>query len=629
LNLALCYTCFMAKWRNNSKFLGDIPPDAQGELCVQCRGAVAIIRVEAAILGIQKPQVQKKLDMIYDFTTYAHRELYKFATCIFFTRSENDRVEVYLDEIAAAAFEAKRRLIHVFGLNAEKFSDPVGLIVPMIADAVVHEWLHHEIDLDERPARFASEQLYAALLDKTWPRLPSAVANMVWSHMVCPLKKGKQHPEAHVTFDECLLCMDNEKAPDCPVWELRWQLLGRRPSRLGTYHVTEAVHPRRAYYDRIHDYSQMWDEVWDYFFGHAVHSHIQETYPRPYREIYVTQDFTRGNEKITLLGGIDAYDPAQRVVLEFKTYATLDFAARDEPESDHVYQAQAYVAMAKTSKPWLVVDKIRLVYLAKTRSHRGIARYREFLIEPKAPEDLEARAWALHDALQGGQPAPAQRCTPWVCRFCPHIGMCAEDYQARGILEHAEDLQRIIGRPRGPDFGENVLAGRETKAEHYRKSDQQFKRYLEQHKRGVEMILKWLQSLGHEVTAKEDALSTEIRKDPGTKGDWSGDYDLYDKTDDLKIDVKTTNVDQIWQTRSRLEACQGEPLLFYIVFLKSKPVEVRKVWADTLWRNKRHAGRKFNRSREPVYVFRKDLAEKVEADWSAFLTDDTKEEDQK
>jgi len=45
MELALCYTCFMAKWRIHSKFLSDIPPEAQGELCVQCRGAVAIVRV--------------------------------------------------------------------------------------------------------------------------------------------------------------------------------------------------------------------------------------------------------------------------------------------------------------------------------------------------------------------------------------------------------------------------------------------------------------------------------------------------------------------------------------------------------------------------------------------------------
>jgi hypothetical protein len=197
--------------------------------------------------------------------------------------------------------------------------------------------------------------------------------------------------------------------------------------------------------------------------------------------------------------------------------------------------------------------------------------------------------------------------------------MCAEDYHARGILEHAEDLQRIIGRPRGPDFGENTLAERELKTERYRKSDEQFKSYLEQHKRGIDMISKWLLSQNHEITIADSAASTTITKDPRKKGAWEGDYDIYDKTADMKIDVKTSNVEGIWFTRSRLEAVQGEPLLLYIIFLKAKPIAVRKIWVDTLWKDRRHAGRKRNRSGEPVYIFRKDLAEKVEASWEEYM----------
>jgi hypothetical protein len=98
--------------------------------------------------------------LIWDFTTYRQRELYKFAACIFFTRSKDDRVEIYLDEIATAAFDARHRLIHHFGLKPKEVAKPYDLIVLMIAGAVVHEWLHHETHLEEKAARFASEQLY-------------------------------------------------------------------------------------------------------------------------------------------------------------------------------------------------------------------------------------------------------------------------------------------------------------------------------------------------------------------------------------------------------------------------------------------------------------------------------------
>jgi hypothetical protein len=103
--------------------------------------------------------------MIWDFTTYAQRELYKFATCIFFARSKDERVEIYLDEIATAAFEATRRLIHRFGLNPKIVADPYDLIVILIAESVVHEWLHHEAHLEERGAEFAGEQLHQAFLE--------------------------------------------------------------------------------------------------------------------------------------------------------------------------------------------------------------------------------------------------------------------------------------------------------------------------------------------------------------------------------------------------------------------------------------------------------------------------------
>jgi len=105
-----------------------------------------------------------KQRMIWDFTTYAQRKVYKFAACMFFTRSKDDRVEVYLDEIATAAFEAIHRLIHHFGLKSKMVADPSDLVVLLIAGAVVHEWLHHEAQLEEEAVRFASEQFYQAFL---------------------------------------------------------------------------------------------------------------------------------------------------------------------------------------------------------------------------------------------------------------------------------------------------------------------------------------------------------------------------------------------------------------------------------------------------------------------------------
>jgi hypothetical protein len=189
MELVLCYICWMTNWRKCGRFLGDIPPEAQGELCAECHGMVAVIRADVPILERAKPTVQKKLDLIWDFTTYTRRELYKFATCIFFTRGEGDRIEVYLDEIAAASFEAQRRLAPALGLNPEDMPEPYELLIFLIDTSVVHEWLHHEAGLEERPARFGTEHVLKALTHPGWPGTATSLANMVWV-----LSRGRDAP---------------------------------------------------------------------------------------------------------------------------------------------------------------------------------------------------------------------------------------------------------------------------------------------------------------------------------------------------------------------------------------------------------------------------------------------------
>jgi len=573
--------------------------------------------------------LQSAQDIIYDFTTYARRKLYKFASCTVFTRSGNDRVEVYLDEIAAAALDVKHRVMHEFGLNENDVSVPAELLIPaiiptMIADAVVHEWLHHEVGLDEKPTCFASEQLRRALLDESWPYIPKTIAHMVWSHVVCPLRKDKSLVEGQVTFDDCLECYDDKKSSDCPVWELRKALLWSRSTQDGVYHVTEITNPRRAYFERIHDYSQRWDDRWDLFIGSAFHEKTQLNYPAHYREIFVWKDYQRGDEKARLVGHIDAYDAKQNIIIENKTWATLDYSFdRADPEEDHAFQGQTYIMLAESCTRWLRPTKIRFAYIAKTKSRRKLARYKEFLRDPNPPSDVEERVWDLHNALKAKMPPP-RRCTTYICKMCPHIYVCAEEYEARVVLEYLEGpdgLRQIIKR-RETDEQDG---GEEPKPARYAKSDVQFQSYLAQHARGVVMIAKWLQAQGREITIADHVKSTKIEKDPGKKGSWAGHYDIHDKTQDTKIDVKTTNSREIWFESTRLEACLEEPILLYYVFLKEKPLTVRKVWTDKLWQERRNARRKQNHSREWCYIFKPDIAELIEADWEKFKEEPEKQ----
>lgn len=107
--------------------------------------------------------------MIFDFTTSAQRKLYTFGTCLSFTRE--DVVEIYLDEIATAAFKSVAKIVQLAGVETiANIVDPRELTTLFISITLVHEWLHHEIGLDESPVAFATEQLQNALIDSDWPR---------------------------------------------------------------------------------------------------------------------------------------------------------------------------------------------------------------------------------------------------------------------------------------------------------------------------------------------------------------------------------------------------------------------------------------------------------------------------
>jgi hypothetical protein len=253
----------------------------------------------------------------------------------------------------------------------------------------------------------------------------------VWNRIPCP-KTGRE-----ISFEECLGCMDSVKHEDCPLWVIR-KSLAPRAVEPHVYHVTELTNPRKAYYSRLHSVCSDWSgSALDYVFGKAMHSFIQQGLPAEQREIFVWWNL--GDVKI--VGSIDAYDYVHRVLYEFKTYATIKFILeRNQPEPEHVYQAQAYVKLAQMSNPSINPEKIKIVYLAKARLPKvtiiegrkritrdeAEQRYKEFTLDPDPPEDLADRARMLDEALEKRKP-PKMRCSEWMCRECEYRKHCEED----------------------------------------------------------------------------------------------------------------------------------------------------------------------------------------------------------
>jgi len=319
---------------------------------------------------------------------------------------------LFVDEIAKAAYMMARKLQQQHGGRIEPLF--AHIFKHLIEDTTIHE-LGHLAGLSEPQTKEATRTLLRKKLMKV-------VDWMVWSLIPCP-KKNREL----ITWTECLKCTDDEKDESCPLWSIR-QDLAPRQTQAHTFHVTELTNPRKAYYERTEGHAEGWDEkAIDFFVGRAVHNYIQTKYAAQERELFCWWDLG----DIRIIGSADRVDIQHGILFEYKTYATLAFLLeRNKPEDDHVYQAQSYIELLKHSHPWIKVKKIKIVYIAKAKEpsvfgREQPARYKEFVLEPKPPEDLVERARMLDAALEKRKP-PKMKCADWMCKLCGYAAKCKE-----------------------------------------------------------------------------------------------------------------------------------------------------------------------------------------------------------
>lgn len=276
---------------------------------------------------------------------------------------------------------------------------------------------------------------------------------MGWTNIPCPKIGG-----VDVSWDTCLRCEDADKAPECPAWVIRHDL-APRPVTPGSYHVTELYDLRRSFFERTHDYSASWDEyALDFWIGKAAHAYLEQSYlrkwhdelpegskgiEREWRERYYSWNL---GDDIRVVGSPDLLDLLHipRVLHEFKTYGTIKFLLkRNEPEPEHVFQAQTYVKLIEELRPFDRPDIVRITYLAKAKLPRPIftgkgmiipngngkdgkpeRRYLEFNLAAEATKDVPERARGLDAALRDNV-VPNGHCAEWKCDGCHHAKECA------------------------------------------------------------------------------------------------------------------------------------------------------------------------------------------------------------
>lgn len=392
-------------------------------------------------------------------------------------------------------------------------------------------------------------------------KLLQKISTMGWELIKCP------KTDTNISWPECLRCDDKQKYPDCPLLAVR-EFAREREYQPNVYHVTELPHPRRSYFGRTIGYAKGWDEdsYITFLIGTATHRAVQSGFPRREIEIRVGRDF--GEFKVT--GSVDII--SKGVLYELKTSAGLGaLIERGHAQLDHVWQAQAYYSLLRATQPHLAetIKIIKIIYFGK--SGRGAKQYKEFKIKPEdISDDILARARILHEALNSGTP-PTEKCPSWLCGYCEYTGPC-----------------------------EGIKHG-------FKKNDSTFKRYLIQHKRGVERVAEILRTAGRTVEINPLAVSDVRIPDPAQKQ--RPEWDIEDLTAGKKIDVKTTTRRDLWCNAAQLERAAELDLIYYFVLIERD--EIRRIEAKKLYQMRTSVRRETNRFGEKGYVFPRDAAEVI------------------
>jgi len=198
-------------------------------------------------------------------------------------------------------------------------------------------------------------------------------------------------------------------------------------------HVSEVTQClRKSYYQRRRA-SRMTGMEAVIIIGSMIHLAIQDVL----RRYNFRPEFRIGMKEggVTLIGHIDAYDPDNNIVLEFKT---VDKIPEGRPWRSHEWQAKAYATMVDT-------DQAYIIYISRGRGDVKVYRVKK---DQELLEHLLDRAKELSRALRENEPPEPER-GPW-CNYCPWKWSC---FKSRSKNYYGRSRYESRGRGRGYDRG--------------------------------------------------------------------------------------------------------------------------------------------------------------------------------
>lgn len=275
--------------------------------------------------------------------------------------------------------------------------------------------------------------------------------------------KGILHPEkGKIEFGKVLSeCADLAPMP------LIWNIMDNQQTR-GKMISASMIGscPRKAWLELKHDfYLPLEDLYWASFRGSLRHLALAR-YAEVHKNFVIEKRFAAKVGGIEISGAVDAYDPQNRALLDWKTCKFI--SPKNLPYGEHLLQVNIYRLLLEANN--LPVDSISIVYMdssgwaeVELSEDGGTIKYYEkgqrktaslnAFMKPaqKTAEEIAPRVQVLHQAFHNDIEPPAE--PSFLCdlnnrekkSYCPVRHLCSNWHEGlQQETENVKDLQMTL-----------------------------------------------------------------------------------------------------------------------------------------------------------------------------------------
>ena len=208
---------------------------------------------------------------------------------------------------------------------------------------------------------------------------------------------------------ECSQC--NALLPSSFWSRMTWQRFQAEPN---TYHVSSLTSClAKVYFERTSSVNEPIGSAWAKLRGTLLHYMVRSL---GWSELRAKMTFQLGDETITIVGYVDAFDPETATVYDLKTtrYARWQAEKGHIPRENHIAQVQCYATLL--GQYGIAVNRLVLVYVDDKE-----------IIPKEVPlgnrkEWMTQRATTLHNSLKASVLPKTEPGT--LCHYCPYLDKC-------------------------------------------------------------------------------------------------------------------------------------------------------------------------------------------------------------